>query len=143
MVGEPIADAGPDQSLSRCGVGDNQFGLVMKVVRVRRIGNIGAARGDRVGGLGEENGRIGFGVPAHLSHMRRVVFSHAEDAPDGKTHARALYRDGRNIGGLKDEISHWPRTPDQRLTMSASISNRSRTRPTVWSTIVSMLSGLA
>ena len=90
--------------------GHDQFGLEMQIPGCGRIGHVGAAGQNRIGGLAEKE-RIG-GFMAHLARMVGVIAPHAEDAPHGKPPA-AGDRDKGAFGRGNDEIAHASKTPCQ------------------------------
>ena len=60
--------------------GDDKFDLVLEIEGRWRIGDDRAIGSDRIGGLREEEWRIGVGIAAHFPRMFGVVLANAEDA---------------------------------------------------------------
>ena len=86
----------------------DQLGLMMKVGRHGGVGQRSTTADQRIGRLGEKEGRIPIRVMAHFTGMFGIVAPHAEDAADRKAVAAA--RNGK--GGLHrrgdDEACHGP-----------------------------------
>ena len=61
--------------------GDDQFGLVVKVVGPGRIGHRLPIIDHGIGRLGEEKGRVTVRILAHFARVCGIVPADAEDAP--------------------------------------------------------------
>src|SRR6267142_2603772 len=81
---------------------DHQLDLVLAVHSARRIRDRGAVRYYRIGGLHEEDRRIG----ANLAHLVRVIAAHAVDAVHGEALAARGHRHTRRRGSREDKIAH-------------------------------------
>ena len=84
---------------------DHQLHLVMQVLGHRRIGHVGPAGDQRVGGLGEEEGQLAIGIGAHLARVLGIVAADAEDAAN-RERAAPLHRHGDDLGRLDHVVRH-------------------------------------
>src|SRR6266852_759814 len=102
----------------------HQLHLVRQLLRERRVGDVAALRHDRVGRLGEEEGRLAVGVAAHLAGVLGVVASHAVDAPDREHGVGAAHGQRGQVPG-RDHVAGHQATTSSRQSPSAFCTGRS------------------
>ena len=95
-----LGDVGPARA-----DGDDEFELEMQVRRGGGIGHVGPAGHDRIGRLGEEEGRLASRVSAHLARVFGIVAADAEDAPH-REGSPARHGNGRDRRRRDDVIGH-------------------------------------